>query len=206
VRKPPSRSDVRKASGPSFFAKNRQMVYIAAGATAALIIGLVVALLLSRGGSAPTGKFRVPTKGWTSPGGSAPALKKIQSDGGYGNCVFSSKKIERGHEDEGAIRSAFSHSEPIFGRCYFAQQIGPNKSGEVWQELWIDGVKRAQIIYDPALANDEDQLELDVARRHGSRVSELPSGKHTLDIWIYRQAEDAENPEPLAAGELVVRR
>ena len=54
--------------------------------------------------------------------------------------------------------------------------------------------------------NDEDQLALEVSRRHGSRLAELSSGKHTLDIWIYRQAEDADAPEPLAAGELVVRK
>jgi hypothetical protein len=45
-----------------------------------------------------------------------------------------------------------------------------------------------------------------VSRRHGTRLSELTSGKHTLDIWIYRQAEESEVPEPLAAGELVVRK
>jgi hypothetical protein len=76
----------------------------------------------------------------------------------------------------------------------------------VWQELWIDGVKRAQVIYDPSLPNDEDQIALEVSRRHASRLTELSSGKHTLDIWIYRQPEDAETPEPLAAGELVVRK
>jgi len=104
------------------------------------------------------------------------------------------------------VRNTFSYTEPIYGRCYFAHQIGPNKPGEVWQELWVDGAKRAQIIYDPALPNDEDQLALEVSRRHGTRIGELSNGKHTLDIWIYRQADDAENPEPLAAGELIVRK
>jgi hypothetical protein len=213
VRKPASRPDVRKAPGASpvaplaaWVAQHRQWVYIGGGAAGALLILIVVGLLVSRGGAAPTGNFRVPPKGWSSPGSPAPALKKIQSAGGYGNCVFSSKQIDPGREDDGAIRSAFSHSEPIYGRCYFAHQIGPNKSGEVWQELWIDGAKRAQIIYDPALPNDQDQIAFEVSRQHGSRLRDLTSGKHTLDIWIYRQPEDAENPEPLAAGELVVRR
>jgi hypothetical protein len=202
--RPASRPDVRKAPGKPI---PRQWIAIGAGAGAALLALIVVAVVLSRGGNpAPTGAFRVPVKGWTSPGPPAPVLKKVQADGRYGNCVFSSRQIERGKEDEGAVRSTFSTGEPIYGRCYFAHQIGPNKSGEVWQELWIDGTKRAQIIYDPALPNDEDQLSLEVSRRHGARFAELSSGKHTVDIWIYRQAEDTDNPEPLAAGELLVRK
>ena len=99
-----------------------------------------------------------------------------------------------------------SGDEGLWGRCYFAHQVGPNKPGEVWQELWVDGQKRAQIIYDSALRNDEDQLALDVSNQHASRLAELSAGKHTLDIWIYRQGEEAETPEPLAAGELTVRK
>jgi hypothetical protein len=178
---------------------------VGAGAGAAVLVLGAVAFTLFRGPSS-TGAWRVPSRGWVSPGPPAPPLKKVQSNGGYGNCVFSTKELERGKENAGALRNIFSVGEPIFGRCYFAHQIGPNKSGEVWQELWIDGVKRAQIIYDPALPNDEDQLALEVSKRQSSRLAELSSGKHTLDIWIYRQPEDAENPEPLAAGELVVRK
>jgi serine/threonine-protein kinase len=205
--RPSSRPDGRKTpAGAAARPKRPQWVAIAAGAGGALLALIVIAILLSRGGGSASGPFRVPGKGWSSPGPNAPALKQIQAHGGYGNCVFSSRQLERGKEDPGAVRTLFSASEPIHGRCYFARQIGPNKPGEVWQELWIDGVKRAQVIYDPALANDEDQLALEVSRRHGSRLAELSSGKHTLDIWIYRQAEDADAPEPLAAGELVVRK
>ncbi len=187
-------------------APRKQWIAIAAGAGSALLLLIVAALVFGRGGSGPSGNFRVPATGWASPGPSAPELKKIQASGGYGNCVFSSKLIDRGKEDASAIRATFSAGEPIYGRCYFARQIGPNQPGEVWQELWIDGVKRAQVIYDPALSNDEDQLALEVSRRHASRLGELSSGKHTLDIWIYRQPEDTETPEPLAAGELLVRK
>ena len=201
--RPTSRPDVRK---PSPAPQRKQWLAIGAGAGVALLALIVIAVLLLRGSSAPTGNFRVPASGWNSLGPAAPRLKKVQSSGGYGNCVFASKQIDRGKEDENAVRSTFSAAEPIYGRCYFARQIGPNKSGEVWQELWIDGVKRAQVIYDPSLPNDEDQLALEVSRRHGSRFAELSSGKHTLDIWIYRQPEDTETPEPLAAGELVVRK
>jgi serine/threonine-protein kinase len=206
--RPASRPDVRNKSpaGAAAKAKGPQWIAIAAGAGGALLVLIAAAILLTRGGGSATGKFRVPSKGWNSPGPNAPPLKKIQASGGYGNCVFSSRQLERGREDTGALRTTFSASEPIYGRCYFARQIGPNRPGEVWQELWVDGVKRAQVIYDPALPNDEDQLALEVSRRHGSRFGELSSGKHTLDIWIYRQAEDAEAPEPLAAGELVVRK
>ena len=31
---------------------------------------------------------------------------------------------------------------PIFSRCFFARPVGHNKSGEIWQELWVDGVKK----------------------------------------------------------------
>ena len=198
--RPSSRPEARKATP-----QRKQWIAIGAGAGVALV-ALIIAAVLLRGSSAPSGNFRVPTTGWNSPGPNAPRLKQVQSSGGYGNCVFASKQIDRGKEDENAIRASFSAGEPIYGRCYFARQIGPNKSGEVWQELWIDGVKRAQVIYDPALSNDEDQLALEVSRRHATRFAELSSGKHTVDIWIYRQPEDAETPEPLAAGELVVRR
>jgi hypothetical protein len=200
--RPAARSDRREPPPP----KKKHVLAVAAGAGAALLVLLVLATLYLREGAAPVGKFRVPSKGWTSPGPAAPALKQIHSSGGYGNCVFSSRQIERDKETQGAVRSSFSAGEPIYGRCYFARPIGPNKSGEVWQELWIDGVKRAQVIYDPSLPDDEDQIALDISRRHGSRITELSSGKHTLDIWIYRQPEDAETPEPLAAGELVVRK
>jgi serine/threonine-protein kinase len=202
ISRPAARTDPRKSQPP----KKKQAVAIAAGAGAALLVLLALATLYLREGSAPTGKFRVPSKGWSSPDPAGPALRRIQSSGGYGNCVFSSRQIERNKENQGAVRSSFSAGEPIYGRCYFARPIGPNKSGEVWQELWIDGVKRAQVIYDPSLPNDEEEIALEVSRRHGSRLTELSSGKHTLDIWIYRQPEDAETPEPLAAGELVVRK
>ena len=85
-------------------------------------------------------------------------------------------------------------------------QVGPNRAGEIWQELWVDGVKRAQVIYDPPLPNDEDQLGLEVSKQHGTRFAELSPGKHTVDLWIYRQGEDADNPEALAAGEFIMRK
>ncbi len=146
-------------------------------------------------------KGRVPVEGWKSAG----AVRRLHA-GGYGNCIFSGKEIDRSSIDDGALRSAFAGGEPIFGRCFFARRVGPNKAGEIWQELWIDGVKRAQIIYNEPLSPDEDQLGLDLAHRHASRLTELSSGKHTLDLWIYRQPDDADNPVPLAAGELVVRK
>ncbi len=193
---------MRKASGEAQPIWKNRVVVIGAGAgLAVVIIGIVLAVAL-RGGKKDNGPWRVPSSGWVSMG----PVKKVHEPGHYGNCVFSSKSIESGKEDDSALRNTFSFTEPIYGRCYFAHQIGPNKPGEVWQELWVDGVKRAQIIYDPALPNDSDQLALEVSRRHGTRIGELSSGKHTLDIWIYRQADDAENPEPLAAGELIVRK
>jgi hypothetical protein len=72
-------------------------------------------------------------------------------------------------------------------------------------EVWVDGVKRAQIIYDSSFAPEEDQLAPDLSKL-SSRLGELSSGKHIVDIWIYRQREGSQNPERLAGGELVVRK
>jgi serine/threonine-protein kinase len=185
-------------------AASRMWLGVVAGGGAALIALAALAFFMTRG---PTrGVSRVPQKGWMSPGAPAPPLKRVQASGGYGNCVFAARDLERGKEEPGAVRTIFSADEPILGRCYFAHQIGANKAGEVWQELWVDGAKRAQIIYDPALPDDEDQLAMEISKRHASRLSELSAGKHTLEVWIYRQGKESDNPEPLAAGALVVRK
>ena len=175
---------------------------VSAVAALALVAGAVL-FVKSREAGKPG---RVPAKGWVYPGAPAPQLKKIQANGGYGNCIFSTKPLSAGKEEPGQLRNVFGTNEPIQGRCYFPHQLGPNKAGEVWQELWVDGVKRAQIIYDPPLPNDEDQLQLDVATQHASRIADLLPGKHTFSLWMFRQGEDAENPDPLAAGEFTVRK
>ena len=77
---------------------------------------------------------------------------------------------------------------------------------EAHTKLYINNEKRAQIIYDPPLANDEDQLALSTSQQHQVRLAELPAGKHVVDVWIYKQSEDADNPEPLAAGEFQLRK
>ena len=111
-----------------------------------------------------------------------------------------------GADDPSALRAVFSATDPIHGRCYFPQPVGENRTGQIWEELWIDGRKRAHVIFDPALPAEEDQLALELSGRHAARLRELSIGKHTLDVWIYRQARDADNAVPLAAGELVVRK
>jgi protein kinase-like protein len=145
---------------------------------------------------------RVPSTGWLQRTG----LRRIQGNGGYGNCVFAPGELPRGGEDPAALQSVFAASEPIHGRCYFPRPVGENKTGQVWEELWIDGRKRAQVIFDPALSPEDDQLALRLSDRHAARLRELSAGKHTLDVWIYRQSGDADTPVPLAAGELVVRK
>ena len=200
-----ARPDVRKAPPPAVpKASSRMWIGIVAGAVAGLAVLGGVAFFVLRGPA--KGPWRVPAKGWMYPGAPAPPLKKVQSEGGYGNCVFATKELERGKEEAGSVRTIFSGTEGIYGRCYFAHQVGPNKPGEVWEELWVDGAKRSQVIYENALSNDEDQVALDLSVRQKARLTELSAGKHTLDVWIYRQAEDSDNPEPLAAGELVVRK
>jgi hypothetical protein len=182
---------------PKWLSSKLLVPVAAGGAALALILGLVIWLTARPAGPA---KGRVPVEGWHDAG----APRRLHS-AGYGNCIFSGKELERGGADA-SLRNVFGVGEPIFGRCFFPHAVGPNKPNEIWQELWIDGVKRAQIIYDPALSPDEDQLGFDLSRRHASRLGELSSGKHTLDVWIYRQPDDADNPVPLAAGELVVRK
>ena len=205
VLRPPSRPELRKRpprAAPK--AASRVWLGVVAGAGAGLIVLAALAFFMTRG---PTrGVLRVPQKGWMSPGAPAPPLKRVQASGGYGNCVFATRDLERGKEEPAAVRTIFSADESILGRCYLAHQIGANKAGEVWQELWIDGAKRAQIIYDPTLPDDEDQLAVEISKRHASRLSELSAGKHTLEVWIYRQRAESDNPEPLAAGALVVRK
>ena len=145
---------------------------------------------------------RVPEKGWLQRQG----LRRIQGSGGYGNCVFAPGELPRGGEDPASLQSVFAARETIHGRCFFPRPVGENKTGQVWEELWIDGRKRAQVIFDPALPPEEDQLALKLSDRHAERLRELSAGKHTLDVWIYRQSGDADAPVPLAAGELVVRK
>jgi predicted Ser/Thr protein kinase len=167
-------------------------------AAVAVLGGVALLSLRSTGGQ----RGRVPDRGWLQRAG----LRRIQGNGGYGNCVFSPRELRRGSEDPAAVQSVFAASEPIHGRCYFPRPVGENKTGQVWEELWIDGRKRAHIIFDPALSREEDQLALQLSDRHAARLRELSGGKHTLDVWIYRQSGDADTPVPLAAGELVVRK
>ncbi len=185
--------------------RSRSWVGILVGVGAGLaLVGGGTAFFLSR--QAAKAPWRPPSKGWIYPGAPAPPLKKVQAQGNYGNCVFSTKPLEAGKEDSNAVRTSFSAQEEIHGRCYFAHQVGANKAGEVWQELYIDGRKVAQLIYDPPMPNDETQIGLPFSEQNQARLADLAAGKHTLDVWIYRQSEDAEAPEPLAAGEFTVRK
>ncbi|OLD46899.1 MAG: hypothetical protein AUI48_06225 [Chloroflexi bacterium 13_1_40CM_2_68_14] len=186
-------------SRPAARRPSRLWPAVAGGAAAALLLAAVGFLYLR--GQAAQGAG-VPETGWMSRGG----LRKVQSKGGYGNCVFSARDLERGADDPSALRAVFSATDPIHGRCYFPQPVGENRTGQIWEELWIDGRKRAHVIFDPALPAEEDQLALELSGRHAARLRELSIGKHTLDVWIYRQARDADNAVPLAAGELVVRK
>jgi predicted Ser/Thr protein kinase len=172
---------------------------IAAGTLAAVAVLAGGAWYLNRTAGQ---RGRVPDKGWMQRAG----LRRIQANGGYGNCVFSPREVERGKEDAAALQTVFAATEPIHGRCYFPRPVGENKAGQIWEELWIDGRKRSHVIFDPALPADEDQLALQLSGRHAARLRELSSGKHTVDVWVYRQAADADTPVPLAAGELVVRK
>ena len=172
---------------------------VAAGAAAAMLLLAAGGYLYLRG---RTGVGGVPETGWIARGG----LRKVQSKGGYGNCVFSTREVERGADDPTALSAVFSATDPIHGRCYFPGPVGQNRTGQIREELWIDGRKRAQVIFDPALPPEEDQLSLQLSGRHAARLRELSSGKHKVDVWIYRQAGDGDNAVPLAAGEMVVRR
>jgi serine/threonine protein kinase len=169
------------------------------GVLAAVVVLGAAAFYLLRPGNDQNG--RVPPHGWVKQGDS---MKKIHRQGGYGNCVFSSKEIDANPEGDAALSTVFSASEPVFGRCFFAKKVGNNKQGEIWQELWVDGVKRAQIIYEP-LPGDEESIPLSFSQQQAQRLADLAAGKHTLDVWIYRQSANAD-AAPLAAGELIVRK
>ena len=186
-------SPAARRSRPSPPAKSRPWLGVTAGATAAVLVLAAAAIGWMRFGAAPRG--RVLATGWVAQGG----LRKLQSAGGYGNCVFF-------RSDPAEVTAVLSAAEPIHARCYFAQPVGDNRTGEIWEELFIDGRKRAHVIFDPALPPGDDQLTLALGERHAGRLRELSSGQHTVDVWIYRRGGDAHNPVPLAAGELVVRK
>ncbi len=198
------RPEVRQAPPPQVPKRSRPWVGILLGALGAAAIG--GGFFAWQAFSKPKAAWRAPTKGWVYPGTPAPPLKKVQTVGGYGNCIFSTHPLEAGQEDAASLRTTFGIAEDMSARCYLAHQIGPNKAGEVYQEMWIDGARRKQVIYDPPLANDADQVAVDVKQEYGALLGELPSGKHIVDLWLYRQGEDAENPEQLAAGEFIVRK
>ena len=192
---PPPRgvSPAARRSRPSPPAKSSPWLGVAAGATAAVLVLAAAAIGWMRFGTASRG--RVPAAGWVAQGG----LRKVQSAGGYGNCVFF-------RSDPAEVTAVLSAADSIHARCYFAQPVGDNRTGEIWEELFVDGRKRAHVIFDPALTPNDDQLTLPLSERHAARLRELSSGQHTVDVWIYRRVDDAHNPVPLAAGELVVRK
>ena len=195
--KPKSRPEVRR---PVPRPTSRMWIGVVVGAGAGLLVLALVAMLLLR--SPPGG--RMPAEGWASPGPSAPQLKLVHQNH-FGNCVFSPRELERGKEAQAGVSTRFEANEPIFGRCYLARSLGPNNPEELWHEVWIDGVKRAQIIYPGSFAPEEDQFTPDLGKL-ATRLADLSAGKHTVDIEIYRQAEGSQNPELLAIGELVVRK
>src|SRR6266446_1270709 len=196
----PAIEKTRALPTPVKAAPTRLWTGVAAGAAAAVLVLAGLAVLYERNRAA--GRGRVPEAGWMSRSG----LRKVQGMGGYGNCVFFARELARGAEDAAAVRADFSAADPIRGRCYFPRAVGENRTGQIWEELWIDGRKRAHLIFDPPLPPDEDQLAVQLSGRHAARLRELSSGKHTLDVWIYRQAGDGDTPVPMAAGELVVRK
>jgi predicted Ser/Thr protein kinase len=180
--------------------RSRLWPALLAGTFAAVVLLGAAAFFYMRATAGLRGQ--IPASGWTLRGG----LRRIQSKGGYGNCVFSNREVQRASADPSLLRSAFSAGDDIYGRCFFPAAIGENRSGQIWEELWIDGRKRAHVIFDPPLPPAEDQLALQLSARHAARLRELSNGKHTLDVWIYRQGADADTPVALAAGELVVRK
>jgi hypothetical protein len=191
------RAPVKPRRRPPAPAQRRNRALLLGGAAALVLLGIAGWALGAR--RSATGI--VPAEGWHGAGG----MKKLHA-AGFANCVFSSRSLDRGREDEGIVRQSFAATDPIHGRCFFPAPLGANRPGEVWQEIWIDGAKRAQVIYDPPIPAEDDQIPVELSKQQGSRLRELSGGKHTVSVWIYRQPEDADNPIPLAAGELVVRR
>jgi hypothetical protein len=192
------RSQISARQQPPKATSRSVLIGVTAGVAALVVIG-GGAFFFLRPRNAPA-SGRVPPRGWVKQGD----LKKIMKPGNYGNCVFSSKEIAA-TDDDSAVQTTFASGDPIFSRCFFPKRVGQNKQGEIWQELWIDGVKRAQVMYD-AMPTDEESIPIALSQQQAQRLQDLSGGKHTLDVWIYRQAEDADAPTPLAAGELIVRK
>jgi len=198
---PPARArPVSPRARPPQRTASRAWLGVTAGATTAALVLAAGAIVWLKIGAVSRG--RVPAAGWVARDG----LRKLQSRGGYGNCVFFRGELPAAGDDPFALTAVVSVTDPIQSRCYLAHPVGNNRTGEIWEELYIDGRKRAHVIFDPALPPADDQLTLGLTERHAARLRELSNGQHTVDVWIYRQGDRPDNPVPLAAGELVVRK
>ena len=88
------------------------------------------------------------------------------------------------------------------GRCSLGKALGANRPGEIWQDVYVDGAKRGQVVYDRPLPEAQDELSVDLS----ARMKDLSPGKHTLAVRIYRQPAGSQSVEALAGGELVVQK
>jgi predicted Ser/Thr protein kinase len=196
---PPPAAAPRTRANPPRRRQSQPWRGVMVGAAAAVLVLGGAAFAYLRMTTARRG--RVPAGGWVARGGP----RKVQSERGYGNCVFF-----RGEPPAPAEVSretaVFLASDTIGCRCYLPRAVGDNRPGQIWEELWIDGRKRAHVIFDPAIPPEDEELTLQLSSRHAARLRELSDGKHTLDVWIYRQGAEPENPVPLAAGEVMVRK
>jgi len=138
-RQPAQRTRSRLAAKPS----SNPWGAVAAGAAAAMLLPQRGIPVLAR----RTGVGGVPETGWIARGG----LRKVQSKGGYGKCVFSTREVERGADDPTAPSAVFSATDPIHGRATFpapSARTGPARSGK---SCGSTAASAAQVIFDPAI-------------------------------------------------------
>jgi len=102
-----------------------------AGGGGALLILIIVGLLVSRGGAAPTGNFRVPSRVDVARSARVP-FEKDPVHRGYGNCIFSSKQIDparrRRRHPVGVLAQRADLQPLLFRPPDRSQQVG-----RVWQ-------------------------------------------------------------------------
>ncbi len=154
---------------------------------------------------------RIPEDGWVAAGPGQPSVKWLHIPGNYGNCVFSNEAINRGEERSTALRAEFLVGENIRGRCYFATSLNSiaggdaARGGQVYQVLYIDGVERSRMYYDPSPDGAVDQLPIQVIEQHGKRLATLSVGRHVVWLWIMRRGERGA-PLRLAGGHFSIEK
>jgi len=132
-----------------------------------------------------------------------PACAKFRRRG-YGTACSSRARSSAARRTQRRCAPTFpplTRSTPLL----LPRAVGENRTGQIWEELWIDGRKRAHLIFDPPLPPDDDQLALQLSGRHAARLRELSSGSTS---WTsgFTGKRRRRHSSAIGGGELVVRK